>query len=262
MSRSAAVIRSTSAISSAVSSQPTDCAFASTCSGRVAPAMIEATSGFRASQLMASSSSVWPRASAKAASASMVSQCGSRKRRAVLVARAVGQRLALAVLARERAATQRKIRHQPEAQLLHRREQRRFRPPRAVRLYSSCVPTKPGTPVALGGRGGVLQLGGGEIRGGDDADLAGLAISSSSARKVSSIGVEGSGSCMNRRSMRSVFSRCKLASTAAVHVGAAAAMLVGHIRPSACRTWWRAPPRSRRAPSTSPMIVSEPPLLP
>src|SRR5690606_14394604 len=55
------VIRSTSAISSALSFQPAALTLVSICSGLVAPVMIEATVGRAASHDRASSSSVWPR---------------------------------------------------------------------------------------------------------------------------------------------------------------------------------------------------------
>ena len=89
--------------------------------------MIETTSGFRASQLMASSRSVWPRFSAKACSASIVSKCGVEEAaRRVGVTRAFRMGLALAVLAGERAAAQREIRDETKAVLFQRREQRRL----------------------------------------------------------------------------------------------------------------------------------------
>src|SRR5579884_826906 len=75
------VIRSTSAISSAESSQFTALTFASTCSGRVAPAITLATAGRAASQENASSSMLRPRAEQKSARRSILSQFASVRNR-------------------------------------------------------------------------------------------------------------------------------------------------------------------------------------
>jgi hypothetical protein len=60
-----------------VSSQAAARAFASICSGVVAPAMTLATAGLASSQPKASSSSVWPRRAANASSFSTMRQLRS-----------------------------------------------------------------------------------------------------------------------------------------------------------------------------------------
>src|SRR6516225_7493362 len=72
-----AVSRSISRMSSAVNAQPAARTLASTCSGRVAPAMTLATCGRRTSQLTASSSSEWPRSAANPSRRSTIAQLSS-----------------------------------------------------------------------------------------------------------------------------------------------------------------------------------------